>query len=579
MGVRVKKTWLLTMSLLILAACSQSVRSSEGIIFTTDGMQTTATAFLPGAPIEPVSTRGVSPDEIVEITLTEEQIPDSLLETISLGVSQSVPVYIKNRLMLGNYITKAAEVEQGDVFLAQTDQCEQPVEVVYALVAPFPTVRDAVSLGDLMAVWEQRQNSLFTNQPLLMTTETKAIFDTKWGKAHADAVEVVAQDDLLDIAWERRQYAIVPFHELSGRWKVIDIDGLTVLDAKVTNDSYPMTTYFCLTGSADILEQVKTEDYFIGLPPTNRDVEHMTSIVMTGVTALVRATAHKMEVNGIYYPGEKIAPWLLEADFTHISNEVAFAESCLYPDPFQQDLRFCSRPDYIDLLAWLDIDIIELTGNHIQDWSREDFLDTLDMYDEYDMAYYGGGANLEEAKQPLLIEHNANKFAFIGCNAVGPLNAWATDYSSGNANCGDYGWLRTKVQELSSEGYLVIVTLQHNEYYAMRISGPQLLDFNPLAQAGAVIVSGSQAHYPHPFGFEDDSFIHYGLGNLFFDQMDAYITPGIQRLFIDRHIFYDGRYISTQVLTAYLEDFAQPRPMTDEERQLFLEEAFRASGW
>jgi hypothetical protein len=69
------------------------------------------------------------------------------------------------------------------------------------------------------------------------------------------------------------------------------------------------------------------------------------------------------------------------------------------------------------------------------------------------------------------------------------------------------------------------------------------------------------------------------LGNLFFDQMDAYIASGIQRQFIDRHIFYDGRYISTQVLTAYLEDFAQPRPMTDEERQLFLEEAFRTSGW
>lgn len=574
-----KKRWWIASIVAILVACSQSITVDEGIFTTTNRLHITATPFQPGEPIEPAKTGTVSADGEIENNASEESTNPERLETISLGVAPSVPLYIKNNLILGNYITRAAAVEQGDVFLAQSDQCGDPVEMVYVLVAPFPTVRDEVSLDDLLAVWEQSQNGLFTDKPLLMTSETKAVFDTKWGNAHPSGVEIVAHEALLDIAWERRQYAIVAFHELSGRWKVIDVDGMTVLDANVENKIFPLTAYFCLTGSADMLQQAKTENYYIGLPKTNREVSKMTSVVMTGVTALVRATAHKMEVYGVHYPGEKIAPWLLAADFTHISNEVAFADSCPYPDPFQQDLRFCSRPGYIELLAGLDIDIVELTGNHIQDWSPDDFLATLAMYDEYGMAYYGGGANLEEAKQPLLFEHNGNKIAFIGCNAVGPLNAWATDHTSGNANCADYGWLRTKVEELSSDGYLVIVTLQHNEFYAMRISGPQLLDFNPLAQAGAVIVSGSQAHYPHPFGFENGSFIHYGLGNLFFDQMDAYITPGIQRLFIDRHIFYEGRYISTQVLTAYLEDFAQPRPMTQEERQLFLEEAFRASGW
>ena len=99
------------------------------------------------------------------------------------------------------------------------------------------------------------------------------------------------------------------------------------------------------------------------------------------------------------------------------------------------------------------------------------------------------------------------------------------------------------------------------------------------AAAGAAIVSGSQAHYPNPFDFYEGRFIHYGLGNLFFDQMDAFIAPGIQREFIDRHIFYDGRHISTEILTAHLEDFSRPRPMTDEERSAFLSEAFTASGW
>ena len=48
---------------------------------------------------------------------------------------------------------------------------------------------------------------------------------------------------------------------------------------------------------------------------------------------------------------------------------------------------------------------------------------------------------------------------------------------------------------------------------------------------------------------------------------------------IQRHTFYDGRHLSTELLTALLEDYAQPRPMTPAEREVFLIELFEASGW
>ena len=84
-----------------------------------------------------------------------------------------------------------------------------------------------------------------------------------------------------------------------------------------------------------------------------------------------------------------------------------------------------------------------------------------------------------------------------------------------------------------------------------------------------------QAHCPQTMTFVGDSFVHYGLGNLFFDQMDEVTRPE----FLDRHIFYQGRYISTELLTAKLEDFSRPRPMTVEERDWFLGEAFGAAVW
>ena len=132
------------------------------------------------------------------------------------------------------------------------------------------------------------------------------------------------------------------------------------------------------------------------------------------------------------------------------------------------------------------------------------------------------------------------------------------------------------IGELESQGYLVIATFQHQEYYSPEARPGQLQDFHRVADAGASIVSGSQAHYAQMMEFYDDTFIHYGLGNLFFDQMQ---WIEYRREMLDRHVFYDGRHISTEVYTALLEDYARPRPMTLEERDLFLTDVFGASGW
>jgi poly-gamma-glutamate capsule biosynthesis protein CapA/YwtB (metallophosphatase superfamily) len=76
--------------------------------------------------------------------------------------------------------------------------------------------------------------------------------------------------------------------------------------------------------------------------------------------------------------------------------------------------------------------------------------------------------------------------------------------------------------------------------------------------------------------FYGASFIHYGLGNLFFDQM---FRGELRMEFIDRHIFYDGRYLGTELLTYELEDYSRPRPMTPAERRGFLSYIFTAAGW
>jgi poly-gamma-glutamate synthesis protein (capsule biosynthesis protein) len=134
---------------------------------------------------------------------------------------------------------------------------------------------------------------------------------------------------------------------------------------------------------------------------------------------------------------------------------------------------------------------------------------------------------------------------------------------------------QSQLRELRQEGYLPIFTYQWFEYPQAAPPTAQEEDFRAAAEAGAVIVSGSQAHQPMGFEFYEGSFLHYGLGNLFFDQM---WLPNRQA-FIDLHVFYGGRHISVALLTLRMEDYAQPWPIFGEERAALLARIFSASGW
>jgi poly-gamma-glutamate synthesis protein (capsule biosynthesis protein) len=402
-----------------------------------------------------------------------------------------------------------------------------------------------------------------------------------WGAPAQGAAQVVAASELQGYAWDHRpSWAIVPFEALGPRWKVLEVDGLSPLRKEFDPASYALTVPISLDGEAALAQALLSlhgADSGTPLVPAgNRDPGKLTVLVMTGVTALVRATAYTMEQRGITYPAKDVGEWLRGADLTHISNEVPFAKKCPYPNPVQEGMRFCSDARYIALLEDVGTDLVELTGDHFADWGEEAMVYTLDLYRERGWLYYGGGEDLQDGRKPVTVEHNGNRLAFIGCNGKGGSYAQAGKDHPGAVPC-DFETMQAEIARLRSEGYLVIATFQHFEYYTYRAQPDQERDFRRLAQAGAVIVSGSQAHQPQAFEFEDGALIHYGLGNLFFDQYD--VNPATRQAFIDRHIFYNGRHIGTELLTIMFVDYARPRPMTPDEREDLLRAVFNASGW
>jgi poly-gamma-glutamate synthesis protein (capsule biosynthesis protein) len=354
---------------------------------------------------------------------------------------------------------------------------------------------------------------------------------------------------------------------------VLAVDGISPLQKEFNADPYVLAVPISLSGEPGLREKAAAEFH---IPSTNRDPAKLTTLLLTGVTAMVRATAWLMEKKGILYPAQDIGPLLRAADLTHISNEVPFAPDCPFPDPSPGIYRFCSDSRYIDLMEYIGTDIVELTGNHFQDWGSEATLFTLELYRQRGWKTYGGGANLEDAKKSITVEHNGNRLAFIGCNIHGPDFAWATPSLPGSAPC-DFEFLRSEIRRLRDAGYLPIMTYQYHEYEYYEPTEPQMQDFRDVADAGAIIVSGSQGHHPQGFEFRNRAFLHYGLGNLFFDQF--YFGEEYREAFIDRHVFYDGRYLGAELITIVFVDNARSRLMEPSERAVFLEKVFSSTRW
>ncbi|NLA79899.1 MAG: hypothetical protein GX853_04010 [Chloroflexi bacterium] len=560
---------------ILLSACQRNGQTEliEVPAITADPQQGSTPQNTKSTEVTSLNTPPAHPSPVIPPDFTPPA-PKS-----EVTYDQYLPQNIKAMLALPENVSWTTDSFNTDYYITAIDlknrnALDAATQWTYVLVAPFFTVTDEITLRELSPFL-----SHFTNKNGDLPDQRIWVQDDDFDavrklagieKTSTKGIKKVANGSIKpDPSGDH--WAIIPFEQLSPEWKVIAIDGISPLDHKFDPDKYAFTMHIALMSVIELAGEGTARLFPDFFPVPNRKPDQLTSLIMTGVTAMARDTAFIMETEGVLFPGTEIRDLMRAADLTHISNEVSFYEGCKFPDPDYEGFIFCSNPEYIKLLDDLKADIIELTGNHNNDvyalYKVDSVPFTLDLYREYGMQWYAGGVNIAESKKPLLIEHNGNRLAFVGCNSYGPEMAWASEDGSGAAPCEDFGWIKDEIKRLRAEGYLPIVTFQSQEYYIREPHSSEVRDYLDVAGAGAVIVNGSQSHVARAIEFYDKSFVHYGLGNLFFDQPDYYIT---YNSFIQEHFFFAGQHISTRLHTITIEETGKPRPMTLDERQDFL---------
>ncbi|MBL9019876.1 MAG: CapA family protein [Myxococcales bacterium] len=402
--------------------------------------------------------------------------------------------------------------------------------VRFALIAPpFEATQD-VSTAALAAAW--REGRVAASQA------TSGVLDRVLG-ARGTAPEIAVPD--------ATHWAIVPAHELSPRWAVITVDGAHPLVGEG-----PLA--LCVPGAGHTI-----------------DASKLTTVVMSGTTALTGRTAKRIDSHGVADLVRWIKPFFASADVVHLSNEVSFVRDCKPETGQDGPFVFCARDRYVELLEALRATVIELTGSHLLDYGSRSLLRTLRMYEARGIRWFGGGRTQLEATEPVVIEHHGNKLAFVGCNAV---NWWikAISQGPGTANC-DWPRMVWQIRDLKRRGYTPIATVQHREVRVHTPPPDLVRDLRRLAEAGAVFVEGSQAHVAHPWDVHYGAYVHYGPGNILFAQYrDRQREATVDKLYI-----HDGKLLTVEHIYTRTEH-GQPRLLTAKERARFLGALAAAAG-
>lgn len=210
-------------------------------------------------------------------------------------------------------------------------------------------------------------------------------------------------------------------------------------------------------------------------------------------------------------------------------------------------------PLVVPALKSAGFDIVSIANNHMGDWTKTAFEDTITHLRENGILFAGGGMTKQEAIQPTIIEIKDTKIGFLGFTDVGPNWLAATNTSAGILLASDpeFEMIITKAKEKVD---ILVVSVHGGEEYKPH-TNRQARIYRSAIDAGADMIVGHHPHVSQDYEWYNNGFIAYSLGNFIFDQYFSAETMQGDTLTVT---IEDKKLKSTKVQTVYLNPKFQP---------------------
>ncbi len=219
-----------------------------------------------------------------------------------------------------------------------------------------------------------------------------------------------------------------------------------------------------------------------------------------------------------------------------------------------QNLYSCRRdPSTIPALKGAGFSVLALANNHVGDWGRDAYIDTLNRLDENEILYTGGGTR-DKAITPVIVEKYGMKIGYLGFSDVGPNWMETKEDQVGLLLANDPDFEKIIKDASAQVDHLVVSFHWGTEYKTLHNERQEKLAHLAIDN-GAKIVIGHHPHVIQDTEVYKNGFIAYSLGNFIFDQ--KFSTNTMQGMMLELKLGRDGA-MSIKKNTVKLNSVFQP---------------------
>lgn len=178
---------------------------------------------------------------------------------------------------------------------------------------------------------------------------------------------------------------------------------------------------------------------------------------------------------------------------------------------------FRMDPSVVPALRGAGISVLSVGNNHMGDFGRDAYIDTLARLKENEIRYTGGGINETEAEQPVIIEKQGIKIGYLGFSDKGPNGMKAGPEKAG-VLLADNPRYAEIIKNASGQVDYLVVSLHFGEEYQVVHDARQEYLAQKAIDNGAKIVIGHNPHVIQDTEVYRKGYIIYSPGNFIFDQ-------------------------------------------------------------
>ena len=180
---------------------------------------------------------------------------------------------------------------------------------------------------------------------------------------------------------------------------------------------------------------------------------------------------------------------------------------------------FRANPSRVSVIQQLGTDVVLMANNHVYDYGKDAFLDTLTTLDSVGIPYVGAGRNMSEAEKPVIFTVNGIKIAYVAAT-----RAEKTIYTP-EAGKDTPGVLRTYdethylnvIRNAKKNADYVVASVHWGTEYSNNADSTQQKLAHEYIDAGADAVIGSHTHVLQGIEYYKNKPIMYSLGNFWFN--------------------------------------------------------------